>query len=196
MPEPKESPQRQAARLRREVEHFNAAFKVGGPVAYQEVLADHCPVQVFTTRSEATILSGHSAVVWLNGKSGCVLVSHCRKPTPEEEFNAAEEIRRADALARIKAHEAEARREALRQLDAVPYFTTPSTLKLMPRDLPVSDRKVELYSAEVVKALVKSVDELLRLATRLDIPDAEQIEIAERARNLLDKIHADEPVPF
>ncbi|WP_256701045.1 hypothetical protein [Caballeronia sordidicola] len=32
---------------------------------------------VYVTRTPAEVLSGHTAVVWLDGKSGCVAVSHC-----------------------------------------------------------------------------------------------------------------------
>jgi hypothetical protein len=30
-----------------------------------------------TTRSEAEVLGGHTAVVWLNGASGCFLLDRC-----------------------------------------------------------------------------------------------------------------------
>ena len=35
--------------------------------------------QTFTTRTPAEVLSGHTAVLWLNGMSGCVCVDACRK---------------------------------------------------------------------------------------------------------------------
>jgi hypothetical protein len=65
--------------LEQEVAAFNRRFNVGDPVEYMEVI-DSGNSQRFTTRSEAQILSGHSAVVWLNGKSGCVACSHCFMP--------------------------------------------------------------------------------------------------------------------
>ena len=34
--------------------------------------------QLFTTRTGASVLSGHTCVVWLNGKSGCVTVDACK----------------------------------------------------------------------------------------------------------------------
>ncbi|MGV2904634.1 hypothetical protein [Achromobacter sp. AGC25] len=37
--------------------------------------------QTFKTKTEAEVLSGHTAVVWLEGKRGCVAVSHCT-PVP------------------------------------------------------------------------------------------------------------------
>lgn len=59
---------------------FNATVSIGDTVEYSEVLGD--PPQVFTTRSSASVLSGHTAVVWLNGKTGCVCVDHCKKVAP------------------------------------------------------------------------------------------------------------------
>lgn len=60
----------------KEVDAFNARVKVGDAVEYSEVVGLGTPA-VYRTRTEAEILSGHTAVVWLEGKSGCVSVSHC-----------------------------------------------------------------------------------------------------------------------
>jgi hypothetical protein len=62
-------------RLQAEVDQFNAKVPLGGLVDYFEY--EGAPLQRFKTRTEAQILSGHTAVVWLEGKSGCVCVSHC-----------------------------------------------------------------------------------------------------------------------
>jgi hypothetical protein len=56
---------------------WNAAVKIGGHVMYSEVIGVTEPVR-HATASAAEVLSGHSTVVWLQGKSGCVQVSHCR----------------------------------------------------------------------------------------------------------------------
>lgn len=61
----------------KEVAKWNASVKVGDSVEYRE-LEDSAP-EVLTTRFEASVLSGHTAVVWLNGKRGCVCLDHCRK---------------------------------------------------------------------------------------------------------------------
>jgi hypothetical protein len=61
--------------LQSEVDTFNSKVPVGGAVDYFEIPG--APLQRFKTRTEAQILSGHTAVVWLEGKSGCVCVSHC-----------------------------------------------------------------------------------------------------------------------
>jgi hypothetical protein len=60
-----------------EVNAFNARIKVGDTVDYYEVLGISKPTR-HTTRTPAEVLSGHSSVVWLSGKSGCVATSHCR----------------------------------------------------------------------------------------------------------------------
>lgn len=61
--------------LQAEVDRFNATFAVGDAVDYFEY--EGAPLKRFETRTRAQILSGHTAVVWLAGKSGCVCVGHC-----------------------------------------------------------------------------------------------------------------------
>ena len=60
----------------KEVEQWNATVRVGDTVEYRD--PPRAEPQQFTTRTEAEVLSGHTAVVWLNGKSGCVACSACR----------------------------------------------------------------------------------------------------------------------
>lgn len=185
------------ATLQRECAGFNAEIKVGDAVAYQEVMREDCPVQVFTTKTEAQIMSGHSAVVWLNGKSGCVLISHCRKATPEDVAAA----QRAEAIA---AEQAAKDAAAVAQFSATPYYVRPDAFMKLRAGTPALCRKadvlsrtdIRLYEQGFVDALVKSVRELMLIATRIDVPMPKQIEIAERAQDLLDKFQADEPVPF
>ncbi len=62
-------------RLQAEVEAFNSKVPLGGEVDYFEY--EGAPLKRYKTRTEAQILSGHTAVVWLEGKSGCVCVGHC-----------------------------------------------------------------------------------------------------------------------
>ena len=57
------------------VDDWNARVPVGAIVEYSEVCGD--PPETFTTSTAAEVLGGHTAVVWLNGKSGCVRISHC-----------------------------------------------------------------------------------------------------------------------
>ena len=61
--------------LQAEVDQFNATVPLGGEVDYFEI--EGAPLKRHKTRTEAQILSGHTAVVWLEGKAGCVCVSHC-----------------------------------------------------------------------------------------------------------------------
>lgn len=58
------------------VSDWNARVNVGAAVEYSEVIGMGTP-QKFTTATPAQVLSGHTAVVWLNGKSGCVALAHC-----------------------------------------------------------------------------------------------------------------------
>jgi hypothetical protein len=185
------------AQLQRECNKFNAAIKIGDSVAYQEVMSDTCPVQVFTAQTEAQIMSGHSAVVWLNGKSGCVLVSHCRPATPTDI-----EAAKARALEVLQAEQAIA--AAAAEYSAAPYFMHPDAFRRLRAGEPAACRKrdyaepkqIRMYEQGLVEALAQSVRELMRLATRNDVPEVKQVEIAERALNLIEKIEADEPCPF
>ena len=64
--------------LTAECSRWNAAHRVGTPV---NVKMDNGATVQTTTRSEASILSGHTAVIWLEGISGCYLLS---RVTPRE----------------------------------------------------------------------------------------------------------------
>lgn len=54
---------------------FNSKVPLGGTVDY--FFCEGAPRERLKTRTEAQILSGHTAVVWLQGKAGCVCMSHC-----------------------------------------------------------------------------------------------------------------------
>lgn len=60
----------------KEVYDFNARVSVGDVIEYSEVIG-MAETRRFKTATPAEVLSGHTAVVWLEGKSGCVAVSHC-----------------------------------------------------------------------------------------------------------------------
>lgn len=55
---------------------WNEKVCVGDTVEYREY--PEAEPQTFTTRTRAEVLSGHTAVVWLIGKRGCVCVEACR----------------------------------------------------------------------------------------------------------------------
>jgi len=57
--------------LQKQVDAFNTLHPVGQRV---RVRLDSGDIRVTTTRSPAEILSGHSAVIWLDGISGCYLL--------------------------------------------------------------------------------------------------------------------------
>lgn len=59
------------AQLQVACDKFNAAHPVGAAVT---VLLDGGEVRETVTTSEAQVLSGHSAVIWLKGVSGCYLL--------------------------------------------------------------------------------------------------------------------------
>ena len=62
------------------VKRWNRYHPVGTPVIYWPVLGR--PDQIRSrTRSPAQVLSGHTAVVWLEGHAACVSLLHCK---PEE----------------------------------------------------------------------------------------------------------------
>jgi hypothetical protein len=67
-------------KLEQEVAAFNRRFAVGAEVDYFEVIGDG-KAKRLRTRTPAQVLGGHTAVVWLEGKSGCVCCSHCFAPS-------------------------------------------------------------------------------------------------------------------
>lgn len=56
------------AKLQAACDKFNAAHQVGAAVSVE---LDSGEVRETITTSEAQVLSGHSAVIWLAGISGC-----------------------------------------------------------------------------------------------------------------------------
>lgn len=61
-------------KLQAECDAFNTKCPVGGKVSVKIDFQDE--PRITTTISEAQVLSGHSAVVWMDGISGCYLLSH------------------------------------------------------------------------------------------------------------------------
>ncbi|MCP4619955.1 MAG: hypothetical protein GY844_26395 [Bradyrhizobium sp.] len=57
--------------LQKQVDDFNARYPVGQQVSVRKDGGDGV---VTTTRARAEVLSGHSAVIWLDGISGCYLL--------------------------------------------------------------------------------------------------------------------------
>jgi hypothetical protein len=55
---------------------WNAAVKVGDEVEYRSY--PEAEPRLFRTRTAAEVLSGHTTVVWLAGKAGCVWIDACK----------------------------------------------------------------------------------------------------------------------
>lgn len=64
--------------LEQQVFNWNAKYPIGTKVEFFAVIN---PLErskgIFATRSKAEILGGHTAVVWLEGYSGCVALEAC-----------------------------------------------------------------------------------------------------------------------
>lgn len=63
------------AKLQQQCDAWNAAHPVGCDVVLAHDNGTALPTK---TRSEAQILSGHSAVIWLDGVSGCYLLDRVK----------------------------------------------------------------------------------------------------------------------
>lgn len=68
------------AKLQAQCDRWNAKVNIGASVEYESVKNDG-NWKPHRTRSEAFVLSGHTAVLFLTDKSGCVALDHCRLPT-------------------------------------------------------------------------------------------------------------------
>lgn len=62
--------------LERECSEWNAKYTVGQRVKYHPEIGGQ-EFYLHSTRTEAQVLSGHTAVVWLTGKAGCVCLEAC-----------------------------------------------------------------------------------------------------------------------
>lgn len=56
-------------------EDFNKQYPVGQKVRYWKGLR-HGDGEVSRTRTEARVLSGHTAVVWVEGYPACIALNH------------------------------------------------------------------------------------------------------------------------
>lgn len=63
--------------LQRRVDEWNARHPIGTSVRYWPLVSEPDNYTDTVTRSVAEVLSGHTAVVWLAGKAGCVALDHC-----------------------------------------------------------------------------------------------------------------------
>ena len=65
------------------VDEFNSANHVGTLVRYWRGVHEGAPSGVGRTRTLAEVLSGHTAVVWISGTSGCIALTHV-EPVPDQ----------------------------------------------------------------------------------------------------------------
>jgi hypothetical protein len=72
------------AQLQKQCDDWNAAHEVGAEVSFEEIQGDG-ETHRGASCSEAQVLSGHSAVIWLEGKRGCVHLAHCTAVESEVE---------------------------------------------------------------------------------------------------------------
>lgn len=68
-------PRRPSTQEQERVKAFNQAHPIGSRVRYWTGLREG-PGEISTTTTEAQLLSGHTAVVWLEGARGCIALSH------------------------------------------------------------------------------------------------------------------------
>lgn len=66
-----------AAQLQRQVDNWNAKHPVGTLVGFEELVGRGETYRA-VTRDEASVFGGHTAVIFLEGKSGFVDLGHCK----------------------------------------------------------------------------------------------------------------------
>lgn len=74
----------QQAAAAKQAAAWNAKNPIGTMVSYESVIGMG-ETHRARTRTEAQVLSGHTAVVWLGGKSDCVCLDHCTVVPDEQE---------------------------------------------------------------------------------------------------------------
>ncbi len=67
---------RKAKKLQTQCDEFNASAPIGTEVLVKKDSGENV---ITKTRSEAQVLSGHTAVIWLEGISGCYLLDRVSK---------------------------------------------------------------------------------------------------------------------
>lgn len=73
MPAPKRPT---AAQLQAQCDAWNARHPLGTQIVFENIRGEGESARGNTT-SEAQVMGGHSAVIWFDGKSGCVDLDHC-----------------------------------------------------------------------------------------------------------------------
>ena len=68
------------ASAQRRVDAFNRRHKVGDTITVYSGLIGENPREVQIIEPGASVLSGHTAVVWVTGGHGCIALSHVARP--------------------------------------------------------------------------------------------------------------------
>ena len=63
--------------LRSQVEEWNTHYPIGTEVVFHPVIGRELNTRIRKTRTEAQILGDHTAIVFLDGESGCVALDAC-----------------------------------------------------------------------------------------------------------------------
>lgn len=71
---PKRPTQKQ---LNAQVAEWNATHPIGTMVSFENIRGAG-ETHRGKSKTEASVLNGSSAVIWIEGKSGCVMLSHCK----------------------------------------------------------------------------------------------------------------------
>jgi hypothetical protein len=81
---------------------FNHCIAVGDWIRYREIKGEG-EGTLYRTKTKASVLGGHSAVVWLEGKSGCVCCDHC-DVVPQEEVVTVQAMGEQERAVTTKGH--------------------------------------------------------------------------------------------
>jgi len=81
------------AQLQKQCDDWNARYPVGTEVEYYPVMGD-TQYSVHRTRMPAQVLSGHTAVIWIEEKAGCVSLDHVSVILKPDEVNEPRDPRR------------------------------------------------------------------------------------------------------
>lgn len=73
MPAPKRP---NLAQLEKQCAIWNAAYPIGTTVSF-EFIRGEGETYRGKSKTEAQVMGGHTAVIWLEGKSGCLNLDHC-----------------------------------------------------------------------------------------------------------------------
>lgn len=68
-------------RLQARCDNWNSKYPIGTKVEYHPTIGEPAH-RVRKTKTLAQILSGHTAVIWLDGESGCVALDACVPVNP------------------------------------------------------------------------------------------------------------------